>query len=501
MIVFALKRLKLLFFTSDFSDDFFASLFCTVSFFIFSLFITSNKMFFVLVIVFVSVQYVLLKSFLLTFFISYFPINLFSTGQVYTFLIIPKESLLTPIYPDGRFMYFVLTPAFLVTVSGFFVSLFSLFNKKLRIRFSLPTLFFMLCYFISLVTAIKSQFLPHLSVLYWITNFASILLYIVGQLLFSTFGNIKFTQILNLLLGVVLLCVMFQALIAFVQVIKGNSLGLIIESVKSLPFFGSGSDEFTFIVRPVGLKQHANLLANEVILFSFLIIHLNLFTKRIINPFKPFIVEIVLIISFFLILFTQSRAAILAIVVSSLFPLYSYKHQIIKDSIPITRYMFKFKYLFFPIFIVSLMMLTNRALFSLNSFQSGGGFRVRSQLQTEAIGIAEKSSFSGVGFGMYIPAAFFFNPLGIMQWFPEAVHNGFWLRLVEDGVLYLLLFGIGLFLLVKNVTRFPQKSFQLSIWGGIVSQMIVMIFQPVNNFTTPNLLIICLLMSLSETNR
>lgn len=279
------------------------------------------------------------------------------------------------------------------------------------------------------------------------------------------------------------------------QFARRSTLGIAIESTTELPYFGSGADENSFAVRPIALFQHANIFANFLIwtlyLSGVLYVYLSKGNVLIRRKFMVFTVLVVIA----LVLLSLSRAAMLGILLGSIPIFLSERKVFIKYLEILSRYLQNKKLFILPFFIFFVVALTDRAILSLNSFQRGGGVSVRQELVNEARLIVTRTNFSGVGSNMFIPAAYFYDPNGIMTRFPESVHNGFWLVLVNQGGLFLFFYFTGFFFLLKQIFSTSDKMLRQITLGGFIAQMIIMLFQPFESFITVYLVIVSLVFS------
>ena len=300
----------------------------------------------------------------------------------------------------------------------------------------------------------------------------------------------------------------FLSGITVTQAVVRSNLGLKIETRQSTPHFGRGSDENALQFRPVGLQNHANNNAADLLLYFstslLLFLILTKYKEKIFPVDLPILSFVLAVIA---VLLTQSRAAYIALVIIFICVALEYFKTMRVYAIKKFQWLMNIRYLRFGIYILSFLLffiIFDRALYSVFSFSSGGGVEIRDELFKEAIELFKANTYFGVGNGMFIPALFNFNPSGIIVRFPESVHNGFMLILLERG----LLAAASLFLLMLFVFRSLVSSYistknwlPLQILLIQASLCIVMLFHPISLLLTPVLLVVLLFSDMNlETN-
>lgn len=479
-----------------------------LSYFTALLFIPSTKFFFILAFFLVFALFFVFKSAHQALFFSFIPVSIIGLGQQYFFQVIPPEAIINIGYPDGRFLYYSLSPSLII---GLCIVCFLILNnlvwlvggykngRKSRSAYSLCQalgigllLFFTLFSFIS---SSRSISYPVLSLLYSLGDFLFLSWIISGIFIFNTAfkDNAKsVVQFIRLLALLFIVISTFLSGITLSQAILRSSLGLKIEMRQNAPQFGYGSDENALQFRPVGLNTHANNNAADLLVYLTTSVFLFLvLTKHKENIFSLDMHVFLLVLPVIAVLQTQSRAAYIALMV--LFftlgivyfrPMKVYVTQTFQRLMN-ARYVRIFIYIFtFLLFFI----VFDRLWYSTFSFSPSGGFSVRDELFKEAIALFRANSYFGVGNGMFIPSLFNFNPTGIVARFPESVHNGFILVLTERGLLAItsiLLFAI--FLLRNFLSSFFSNNSSLSaqLIFFHLSLSVVMLFHPITLLVTP----------------
>ena len=201
------------------------------------------------------------------------------------------------------------------------------------------------------------------------------------------------------------------------------------------------------------------------------------------------------ILSVTIIVLTISRSAYLSLAIFLSILLIFNHTTTIKGFKIVLSYFSKFK---IPILIVAVFfiyLITDRAYYSLFSLSDSGGLATRESQISDAMQLVYRSPFLGVGNGMSISASYNFNPQGFIRFFPEYVHDGFVLYVVERGILPVITYLIGLYYLFKAINKSMfSKTLKVSIVAGFLAIYAMMLFQPFVNFFSLNILITCILL-------
>jgi hypothetical protein len=287
-----------------------------------------------------------------------------------------------------------------------------------------------------------------------------------------------------------------EAGITYMQYIKHGVMGLAVEKQTTIPTFGFGADEDQLSFRPIGLSYHANSLANwQVALLSSIILLWLTIKSSLPNKISNFMIITSTILSVSIIILTISRSAYLSLAIflaTLLIFNYTTTIKIIKF---VLNYFDKFK---IPILIVGIFfiyLISGRAYYSLYSLSKTGGLATRESQISSVMQLVYLSPLLGVGNGTSISASYNFNPLGPIKYFPEYVHNGFVLFVVERGILPTITYLIGLYFLFKTInTSVYSKTFKLTMVAGFLAVYAMMLFQPFVNLFSLNILVTCILL-------
>ncbi len=451
---------------------------------IFSLLSPSNKVFFL-----VSTGCFLLLTFSTlsiqkTLIYLFYPFYFFEVGQKYIFNVVPPEMVKNPLYWEGRNFTFTFSPFTILCITQIIIFIIYLLKKRKDVHFHLYDMFFFLVFLLQTLSSFFSPYFKTLSLLYSLIDLSIFIWYLNFKFFLKKEENIQKILLTFLIIILSLLCV--DVYVSTLQKIKGSTLGLTIEKIESLPSFGTGADENKSQIRPVGLRYHANDLANWTIIFFFSILLLwsavrRNFSKHMNIIFLSFLVSL----NIGLISLTLSRSAYIALFVFLCIVFFTLPKKLLTFiSVFLKRvYSLRFFILLMSFFIV--YMVTNRFLYSLYSFTETGGIQTRKIQIQEALGIIQRFPYLGVGNGMFISASFDLKPFGVMQYFPEEIHNGFLLFLAERGIVTSILYMIGLYFLIRKIVYISKdKVFKIFFFGGIIANIIMMLFQPfINTFS------------------
>jgi len=351
-----------------------------------------------------------------------------------------------------------------------------------------------------------NSIIPFLSMLYLTQE---LLLVVWGIYLVLAIKNIPKIQVKKIFytLAIIIMIILLQdGLLVFGQFIKGNALGLAIEKTQVAPSFGLGADERAGVFRPFGFNLHPNGLANEVILLGMsALILLQYLSEKFIKKRKIInqLSTIVVIVSFLIIILSLSRAALVAVFASLVFFVYRHPNQLKKiNNLQriINRLNTWFKVILVILLGVIVFKLTNRMFDSIYSFTEFGGVSTRVEQYIEALEVYKNSPIFGVGMGMFIPASYQLFPDGVMRYFPEPVHNGFLLFLVERGIVSVLVyvfFALNFYLKIKASSL--SEMIKTMIYSGILSSFIMMIFHPQKNFLSFLIILIIFIIHYEKT--
>ncbi|MBT3249546.1 MAG: O-antigen ligase family protein [Candidatus Pacebacteria bacterium] len=480
----------------------FAAVAAVSGYFLISLMISSVKLSFIVSFIFFAFL-VYRYSFYKAMVYSMLPLLYFGMGQAHSFIAVPASAVYSLQYWEGRQIGFSFSPFFAIFLSGLLLLLLSW--RKQKISFQLHEKLMVILFGVYGLSFTNS-IIPFLSMLYLTQE---LLLVVWGIYLVLAIKNIPKIQVKKIFytLAIIIMIILLQdGLLVFGQFIKGNALGLAIEKTQVAPSFGLGADERAGVFRPFGFNLHPNGLANEVILLGMsALILLQYLSEKFIKKRKIInqLSTIVVIVSFLIIILSLSRAALVAVFASLVFFVYRHPNQLKKiNNLQriINRLNTWFKVILVILLGVIVFKLTNRMFDSIYSFTEFGGVSTRVEQYIEALEVYKNSPIFGVGMGMFIPASYQLFPDGVMRYFPEPVHNGFLLFLVERGIVSVLVyvfFALNFYLKIKASSL--SEMIKTMIYSGILSSFIMMIFHPQKNFLSFLIILIIFIIHYEKT--
>ena len=449
-------------------------------------FIPNNKFLFLVTATYILSLFIVNKSIYETVFYAFLPLSLVLVGQGYFYIAIPGEAIKSEGYEEGKILNYFFSPfiVLLILISFlFFVNLTQkLFRKKSFIKFKPFIISFLFFFLFSFFSAISNDSFPKLSFLYFLNDF----LFFISCFFIALFisDSKEKTNKMNLILLNLVILSVFLGMVVIFQFINKSPLGIIAEMSHEVPFFGGGADEDSSLFRPIGIFTHANILANYLsnLFFSIFLLKAYLIEKKELLINKKFI-NIGLLLIFISIFSTLSRAVYLALFLSALIYMFIFRKEISASGKKIVKKILKVKYL---IFLLPLMWnVAVRIIYSFNSFYQEGGVGVREKLTIESLALLRRNFFYGVGTGMFIPSLFRENPIGIISEFPESVHNGILLNLIENGFLSFFFFLMVYFLFFKALIALKaNKKIIVISFLAIFSQLVISFFHPFTNTVT-----------------
>lgn len=448
-----------------------------------ALVVPSNKFFFGWSSLLVLALFAATRSVELTLLYAYLPLSSLQIGQLYVFQAIPAYLLRSPLYPEGKRMFFTFSPFLALLYTSIFVTVLQILRYRTHLKLPLAMVFYLLAALCQLYSAMRSEFNPTLSVMHVLTTVGTL-----GWLITVRTGVMRapaavrrkvFYTLFFLLSGLV----MFESMLILGQYFKRGTLGLLIEQTEVIPYFGAGADENALQFRPVGLTTHANVLADKHIAFLFALLLLgHTLTVDAATARRSMIRAATMLtvsLNILIIIISQSRSAYLALLVGIGFLGVLYRTVTLR-VIGLARDQINRHKLLFLISLVALVfVVVDRSLHTLYSFGESGGVTTRELLVREAQELIVKFPLWGVGPGLFVQAAYQHNPWGVMKYFPEPVHNGFWLLAAENGLLasllYLAAIASMLWRLFKGSGTLAYRNIIIS---GILATVVIMLLHP-----------------------
>lgn len=426
---------------------------------------------------------------------SFFPFWLFRVGRDFNFQVVPAEVVESPLYwEQGRRIAFEFSPFVILAIVSVIIMFNSLFKLRTKLGKSYLVLLFLILYAFHFFSAVSSPYLVTLSFVNTLIEFSFLAWAIIalGEL---SYAKRKEKDRLYLTLFLIFFgMIVLESSVTIVQVFGRSVLGLAVEKVSSIPFFGAGAEESTLLFRPVGLNYHANSLANWMVtLFPAMFLLWFRLKPKLPKNSSSFFMTFAAVLILLVISLTLSRSAYLAlfilVVLFFLFDRVNLKKALQSGA----EYLNKYKVAILFIFIYLAVIIPPRIFASFYSLAETGGLRTRATQLIEAKQLISSFPLFGVGPGMYIPALFDINPEGSVRYFPEDIHNGFFLFIAERGILALYVYLTAIYFLVRRVIRYQTtRPVKILMLGGIIANYVMMLFQPFINTLSVNILIIIL---------
>lgn len=483
-----------------------SSLIYTVLYLLISAIIPSHSFFFVLSFIYFVFLVYATGSIQKTIFYCFFPFWMLDVGRQFIYVAVPAIAISNPIYPLGRMISFTLSPFFVLSLTTIFI-LFTVIVRKIITKYAngftnkeifknIYVIFFLAtfaCFFISSSTA---NFFPNLSLLYTTTEFSFLAWLVILSNYFRNSSKKNVYKMLRTFFFILFAMLIFESGITYIQFIKRGVIGLTVEKQTTIPTFGFGVDENSQSFRPIGLSYHANSLANWQIalLTTIVLLWLSIkdsFSKRI----SDFLIVSSSTLSVSVIVLTISRSAFLSLGVFISILLVFNNSPTYKALKFLLNYFNKIKIFILIVSVAFIYLISNRAYYSLFTFSGTGGFATRSAQAADALQLIAGSPIFGVGNGMYIPATYYYHPLGPVNYFPESIHQGFALFIAERGILPAITYLIGICYLIKEINKSNfSKTVKVTMIAGLFAVYTMMLFQPFINIMSLNILITCILL-------
>lgn len=445
-----------------------------------SLIMPNVKFYFLLVTGYILTIFWLTKSWKKTVVYAYWPLAIYYVGQLYVFRVIQPEELNHPLYPDGRSIYFKFTPLLILETAMLITWLVRMITEKIKGNWLIIIL--LIGVISRQISAMNGGIVPWWVQLGNTINDLSGVLWLWWVIDYLQSENkkekIDFWKYFSLFLKTVTI---IGSVLVIVQGIKGSGLGLVVEQSGILPYSGAGSDSGGWLVRPIGLWTHANVAAFSILsqLLAWVLIRFYKEKKNGLIDQKWLLLPIIALI------WLQSRSVFLAIIPVLGWWGYFYKTEI-KLAIKKVQLSVWSWIAGIGIMFLSAMVVVDRFWNSVTNFGVYSGWETRSRLISVAMRVFSHHFWWGVGSGNFIPVAFREDLSKIMRTFPESVHNGWILILVEQGVVGAIVWVIFLAVFVKKWWAFTKNNMKLRwfVLVMIISQSIVMMFQPFQDILT-----------------
>lgn len=433
-----------------------------------------NKIIAVSFLILIFIFYHRLKDIRLSLLLSYLTSIIIFTGKRYLIQLLPLGIFPVDLYPLGYVVYFVISPKHILA----FIMFIFLVRDIIKTRFKLiqikkADLLVIFYFFWILASDVFGSKNPAISLLFSIASLHLLIFYIYLK------TYIKKSKLFFLiLLGLFASQILFESLISFQQFAASSPIFKNIEEQVDIEYFGHAVDELQFRFRPVGTFAHANVLGLSISFFLSVI-----FVYLYKQP-KPIFFTALIggVITLAMTLSRSSWIGFAASIITSLFILERIKK--IRPPPIFTKNMLSLSVI--AILLVAFFVLP-RAEKSIYSFGRGGGGGYLRTLQIrDTLNIIARNPIFGIGTFMSVQEGILINPKGVFTSVPLGIHNWYLLTAAEHGIPALLLFASFLLVFIKPIiTSIIKKRMQslkqfikLGLVGGIISLLVVGLFQP-----------------------
>ncbi len=413
-------------------------------------------------------------------------IGFFAVGQSHQVLVVPRAAILSSQYLEGRHLGWSITPGLMISLVGgsSFYWWQRQFKKNLELLLHEKMILIITGW--GLLAAWYSALMPELSTFYVLSG-TIILIWLAYLLTLSqNLTPLAWRKIMQTIFQLIIIITLYESLIVFWQTLYQGPIGLLIENTKIAPVFGLGTDEGTGGFRPFGLSFHPNGLANQhlILLSSLLLLQSYLGKQKV---FWQKLFKLAITTSLMVIVLSLSRAAFIALGIGLTIALYRHPDWFSKAKSWLKReadkVQLRHKLLVLMLGLFLIFKFSDRMLNSIYAFSSEGGVSTRLVQYQEAWSVFLHSPIFGIGDGMFIPTSFQLFPKGVMTYFPENVHNGFFLLLVERGTVGLIFSLSFIYLLLRTAAKSQlSRANQTMIYSGLAASLCMMIFHPERNF-------------------
>lgn len=462
--------------------------------------VPSVKVYFVLA--FTLFSFLLYKySFAKAFVYVTLPLSYVSMAQTHSILVIPVKAIISHQYWEGRHLVYSFSPYFFITIVALLL-IFFWYKKLKKIKLKNYHLAAVVFIFSGLLSAFYGSLIPALSLLSVFGQAVSLTLtWYLAALLISS-NKVRKQKMLLTIFLIYSLVIFYETLFVFKQTISQAPVGLAIEATQFAPVFGLGADE-SGSFRPFGLQAHPNGLANQqLLLLSCCFLIFTFISKK--NSKIPLqkILLLIFIMASTNVILSLSRAAFVAIFIVLALMWIREKPVllIVKNKFQTQLKQIPTGYKLFTILTIAFLFfrLSDRLLYSIYSFSDSGGINTRTIQYTEALEVFKKSPIFGIGDKMFIPTSYQLFPKGVMTYFPEEVHSGLFLVVIERGLLGGIIYMIFILLFLKKIRKSKlQSSTRSVLYSGLIVGIVMMIFHPERNHFS---LFVLLAMAILENN-
>lgn len=432
----------------------------------------SNKAILVMFAFFIGTLFAILRHVRLSLLFGYITSCVILTGKTYEIQLIPEGIFPLDWWPNGYLVKFIITPAHVIGALMILWMFFVFVRKKgyQRVSVSVIDILVFGYFFWVLISSLFGSGQPEISLI-------GVLLFLNNLVAYTFIRIEKLTQsAVASIVTIIMAIVLFESLIAGLQLVNHSPIGKTVESQLLLEDFGEAVDEISFRFRPVGTYPHANELGLALVFFMSILAAWFYVTKSKL-PYIAYGAGLFTVIA------TLSRSSWLALFFSTILIVANFRNQLPRA---LFSYIYRYRYLLLLLGIISVVVfIVPRVERSLYSFmETGGGGYIRKLQFENALTLIGLHPLFGVGAGMNVPEGLALDRFGILASFPASVHNLYLLIAVENGIPGLLIFLliVVMFFLRNRIVYKSNPSYNKSLTIGsnaaITAILVVGIFQP-----------------------
>jgi len=461
---------------------------------VFCLILPSVKFYFLFSTIYVLAIFWKTNSWVKTVVYSYWPLAMYYVGQLYVFRVIQPEELKHPLYPDGRSLYFKFTPLMAFVVAMLVSWCVRLITEKIKYNWLIIIL--LIGVFFRQISAVSGGVIPWWAQQGNAVNDLGLVLWLwwtIDYLQKNKKSEAKaFWEYFSSLLKIITI---IGSLLVIVQGVKGSGLGLVVEQGRIFPYSGAGSDGGGWLIRPIGLWTHANVAAFSILtqLLAWWFVRFHKERRTSVVNQKWLLIPLIALV------WLQSRSVFMAMV-----PMLGWWWYFYKTKIKLSFKRVKIGLLGWEIGVITVFLTTivmvDRFWNSVTNFGLNSGWDTRAKLMSVAVRVLSHHFWWGIGAGNFIPIAFREDLSKVMRTFPESVHSGWMLILVEQGIVGAVVWAFFLVTLMKKWWNYSKNKMEIRwfLVAIIVSQSIVMLFQPFQDVLTVGIIVGVLLLADEE---
>ena len=420
-----------------------------------------------------------LKKSLLFTYLATWPLRV---GKTYEIELVSAWQLGLPWRPYGiaNFIVISIKEVFIFLMLAFLIKDHLFYRKKV---FKFDTFATILAlYFLSLVIAsLFGSIRPEISLIYSFFSIEPLILYFYLRNYLKSKKRLIFNS-----LAILSSLVVIEGVLATLQFIKQNTIGLSIEISHEFLPLSMGVDEDIFTFRPLTTFYHANEFAQFLLPIIFILFPF-IFSKFRKSGNKIYAFSF--IIGFWSLLLSLSRSAWLSFFICILAFLFivEKKWKIkLRLQEQVKRLLFASQLILLPIMLFFIVPRLVNTFYSLEIY---GGAYTRLELIKKSLETITQFPIFGVGLGMDVFYTYQ-NTLrssdpSVLLTFPEAVHNGYLHLLSQTGIISslffygcCLIFIRKIFINLVNAKTVRYRIFLLSTGLGLLALFFNNFFQP-----------------------